>query len=179
VRILKALDLRPRRTIRVVLFTNEENGLRGGRAYAAEHREELTKHVVAIESDGGGARPKGFGVSGGPGAVDVVRSIAARLRALGADDVVEGGGGADISPTREAGVPQMGLRQDGTYYFDYQHSAADTLDKVDPSDLAINVAAMAVMAYSLAEREQPLPRIPPAPTAAPAGEPAAPHPPRK
>lgn len=160
-RLLRSLDARPRRTIRAVLFTNEENGLRGGKGYAADHAAKLGRHVAAIESDSGGARPKGFGVSGGPGSVEIVRGIAAALRGIGAAEVTDGGGGADISPMKDAGVPQMNLRQDSTYYFDYHHTAADTLDKVDPGELALNVAAMAVMAYGLAEREEPLPRLPP------------------
>lgn len=162
-RILRALDLRPRRTIRAVLFTNEENGLRGGKAYNEAHAAELAKHVVAIETDSGAARPKGFGVSAGEGGIDAVRKIAARLAPIGADEVTGNGGGADISPMKLAGVPQMGLRQDTTYYFDYHHSAADTLDKVDRAELALNIAAMAVMAYGLAEREEVLPRYVPTP----------------
>lgn len=162
-RLLKSLDLRPRRTIRAVLFTNEENGLRGGRAYAEAHRDELPGHVAAIESDSGGAKPLGFGVSAGTGGDAAVRAIAANLKSIGADEVTVGGGGADISPMRPAGVPQIGLRQDATRYFDYHHTAADTLDKVDPHELAMNVAALAVLAYSLAERDETLPRIEPAP----------------
>jgi len=163
-RLLRALDLHPRRTIRAVLYTNEENGTRGGKGYKEAHENELAKHVVAIESDSGGARPKGFGVSAGAGAVDLVRAIASRLRPVGADDVSADGGGADISSLKLAGVPQMSLRQDSTYYFDYHHTAADTLDKVDRTELAMNVAAMAVMAYALADREETLARYVPTET---------------
>jgi len=159
-RLLKSLGMTPRRTIRAVLFTNEENGLRGGRGYAEAHAGELARHVAAIESDSGGGTPLGFGVSAGPGGVEVVRSIAAALKPIGAREVTPQGGGADIGPTRAAGVPQLGLRQDTTYYFDFHHTAADTLDKVKPEDLARNVAALGVMAYGLAEREAPLPRLP-------------------
>ena len=157
-RLLRSLDRPPRRTVRAVLFTNEENGLRGGRDYAWRHREEMDRHVVAIESDSGGAAPLGFGVSAGEGAVTIVEEIAQHLAIIGADDVKSSGGGADISRMREYRVPQMGLRQDTTYYFDYHHTRADTLDKVEPHDLDRNVAAMAWMAYALAEREDPLPR---------------------
>ncbi len=160
-RLLKSLGLTPRRTIRAVLFTNEENGLAGGRAYAGTHANDLPKHVAAIETDSGGASPMGFGVSAGEGAEEIVRSIATSLASIGAGEVTPQGGGADIGPMRSAGVPQLGLRQDTTHYFDYHHTAADTLDKVRPDDLARNVAAMAVMAYRLAEREEPLPRLPP------------------
>ena len=90
----------------------------------------------------------------------MVRAMARTLAAIGADTVKEGGGGADISPLRSFGVPQIGLRQDTTYYFDWHHTMADTLDKVDPDALAKNVAAMAVIGYSLADAEDTLPRIP-------------------
>jgi len=160
-RLLRSLEIPPRRTVRAVLFTNEENGLRGGRNYAEVHADDLDRHVAALESDSGGGAPQGFGVSGGPGAVEIVRELARPLAGIGAAEVRDGGGGADISPLKSAGVPQMNLRQDTTHYFDYHHSEADTLDKVDPAELARNVAAMAVMAWGLAERPHPLPRIPP------------------
>jgi carboxypeptidase Q len=162
VRLIRSLGLKPKRTIRAVLFTNEENGLRGGKAYAEAHAAELPKHVAAIESDSGGARPQGFGVSAGTGGVDVVRTLAAPLATIAADDVRDGGGGADISPMGDAGVPQLGLRQDGTHYFDIHHTMADTLDKVDPHELAMNATAMAVMAWQLANLDPPLGRyVPP------------------
>lgn len=157
-RLIKSLGVKPKRTIRAVLFTNEENGLRGGKNYAEVHASELAGHVAAIESDSGAGRPLGFGVSAGPGAVDTVKKLAAPLARFAADDVTEGGGGADISPMAPAGVPQMGLRQDATHYFDIHHTMADTLDKVDPHDLAMNATAMAVMAWSLAELDPPLAR---------------------
>jgi hypothetical protein len=163
IRLLKALELVPRRTIRAVLFTNEENGLRGGRNYAAVHEAEMPNHVAAIESDSGAGRPLGFGVSAGAGAEEILKSLAAHLAPLGADSIRTGGGGADISPMRKFGVPQLGLRQDTTTYFDYHHTEADTLDKVDRRELDRNVAALAVMAYLLAEREEPLPRYVPTP----------------
>lgn len=163
-RLIRSLALKPKRTIRVVLFTNEENGLRGGIAYANTHAAELSKHVAAIESDSGGARPQGFGVTAGPGAVEVVRRLAAPLAPIAADDVQAGGGGADISKLADAGVPQLGLRQDGTHYFDVHHTMADTLDKVDPHDLAMNATAMALMAWQLANLDPPLARPGPAPS---------------
>ncbi len=162
-RVLESLGLRPRRTIRAVLFANEENGLRGGEAYAAAHRAELAGHVAAIESDSGGARPLGIGVSAGPGAEEMLSRLASSLAALGADAVTHGGGGADISAMRSAGVPMLGLRQDTTHYFDVHHTAADTLDKLDPRDLQANVAVMAVVAYALADDPGTLPRPAPEP----------------
>jgi carboxypeptidase Q len=157
-RLVHVLGLQPRRTIRAVLYMNEENGLAGGKTYAADHRAELQKHVAAIESDSGAAHPLGFGISGGAGAEERVREIATLLRGFGADDVKKGGGGADISPLRDSGVPMLSLRQDGTHYFDYHHTPADTLDKVDPFELSQNAASMAVMAYILADMPETLAR---------------------
>jgi len=161
IRLIKASGRRPKRTIRAVLFTNEENGLRGGKAYAETHAAELSGHVAAIESDSGGARPLGFGVSAGPEALATVTRLAKPLAAFAADETTEGGGGADISPMADHGVPQLSLRQDSTHYFDIHHTMADTLDKVDPHDLAMNATAMAVMAWSLAELDPPLARYSP------------------
>ena len=161
VRLLKKLNVRPKRTIRAVLFMNEENGSRGGKAYAETHRRDLERHLAAIESDSGAGRPLGFGVTAGERGVERVAALAEALSQVGgAQAVKEGGGGVDIDPMRQAGVPLLGLRQDMTYYFDWHHTAADTLDKVDPRDLADNTVAMAFMAYALAELDPPLARIP-------------------
>ena len=107
-----------------------------------------------------GSSPHGFGVSAGPGGVELVRRLTRTLAAIDADDVTDRGGGADISPMRPLGVPQLGLRQDTHYYFDYHHTTADTFDKIDRDDLDRNVAAMAVLAWSLAEIDERLPRLP-------------------
>jgi Zn-dependent M28 family amino/carboxypeptidase len=160
-RLLKALELKPRRTIRAVLFMNEENGLRGGKEYASGHASELASHVAAIESDSGAARPLGFHVQAGSGALARVRDLVPLLVRVGATDLREGNGGADISPLRAGGVPLLGLRQDVAHYFDYHHTPADTLDKVDRQELAQNAAALAVMAYALAEMPDTLPRMAP------------------
>lgn len=150
VRILAKLNLRPRRTIRVVLFTNEENGLKGALNYAEKHKEEL--HIAAIESDSGAARPVGFSFTGGEKGMQVLKEIAELLKTLKADNIVKTqNAGADLTPLVRAGVPGLGLRQDSTHYFDIHHTEADTFDKVDRADLAANVAAMAVMAYVLAD----------------------------
>lgn len=158
-RLLKKHGRIPRRTIRAVLYTNEENGLRGGRAYVEAHEEELRRHVAAIESDSGGAAPKGFGISAGPGAFEMLQEITRPLAIIGADAVFPRGGGADIGPMRAHQVPLLGLFQDVTHYFDYHHTAADTVDKVDPHDLNRNVAALALVAYRIADLEAPLPRM--------------------
>jgi carboxypeptidase Q len=152
--VLRKLGLRPRRTIRVVLFTNEENGLAGGRAYAKEHAAELPRHVAAIETDSGTFTPRGFGVSvegKQDAAIAQLGEIVKLLAPLGADSASGGGGGADISPMGPAGVPLLGLRVDQTHYFDYHHTHADTLDKIDPKHLDQCVAAMAIVAYVLAD----------------------------
>jgi carboxypeptidase Q len=158
VRLLKELGLRPRRTIRVVFFTNEENGLRGGNGYRDAHRAELSKHVFAIESDSGIYRPEGFGLA--ENAPLLARSnllqIAKLLAGIGADRIAADGGGADIGPIMREGVLGASLDVDGSHYFDIHHTHADTLDKIDPRDLALCVATMAVMAYTIADLPEPL-----------------------
>src|SRR5471030_1279068 len=106
-RIMKKLNLRPRRTVRVVLWTNEENGGRGGLAYRYQHRGELSKHVMMLESDGGVFRPLGFGFTGNDSSRDVVKAIATLLTGIAADQITPGGGGADIGPSmQEAHIPR-------------------------------------------------------------------------
>jgi len=158
VRLIKELGLRPRRTVRVVLWTNEENGLRGGRGYRDAHAADVDKHVLAIESDAGVFRPTGFGFVGSDSGLAVARQVGALLKRIGADSVAMGEGGADISPLTELGVPGMGLQVDGTRYFWYHHTDADMLDKLDPADVARCVATMAVMAYVVADLPDRLPR---------------------
>jgi len=155
-RLLKQLGLQPRRTIRVVLFTNEENGLRGGRGYAQQHESELAKTVLAIESDSGGFAPRGFETGAkDPAAAQRLRArvtdVASLLRQLGVRKVGDGHGGSDIGPMEPAGVPQVGLDVDNRTYFDIHHTEADTLDKVDPQQLADDVAAVAVLAFIAAD----------------------------
>jgi carboxypeptidase Q len=151
-RIMKKLNLRPRRTVRVVLWTNEENGGRGGLAYRDQHRAELGKHVMMLESDGGVFRPLGFGFTGSETARDTVKAIATLLTGIAADQISGGGGGADIGPSmQEAHVPGMSLEVDGARYFLIHHTPADTIDKIDPEDMAKCAAAVAVMAYVVAD----------------------------
>ncbi len=158
VRLLQRLGLRPRRTIRVVGWTNEENGLRGGAAYRDMHRDALARHVLAIESDAGVFAPLGFGFTGSDTAFARVQQIGALLERIGAHEITRGGGGADIGPIMREGVPGMGLRVEGTRYFWYHHSDADTIDKLDPREMALCVAALAVMAYVAADLPEGLPR---------------------
>jgi carboxypeptidase Q len=158
VRLMHALGLRPRRTVRVVLWTNEENGLRGAYAYRDAHAAELGDHVLAIESDAGVFKPLGFGFTGSADAYRRIKEIGTLLRPIGADAIGRGGGGADIGPIMKEGVPGMGLRVDGEKYFWYHHTDADTIDKLDPREMAECVAALAVMAYVVADMPERLPR---------------------
>ena len=153
--VLRQLGLTPRRTIRVVLFTNEENGLRGARAYAEAHQAELGRTVLAVEADSGGFSPRGFSVEVkpevAPRILPRVAQIAALLGPVGPIKVTAGHSGADLIPLIPAGVPGVGLVTDGRRYFDYHHTEADTIDKVDPAQLADGVAALAVLAYVAAD----------------------------
>jgi hypothetical protein len=157
-RLLKVLDLRPRRTLRVVLFMNEENGLGGGRAYYAAHVGEMAKHVLAIESDSGGFTPRGFTSDAQPGALAALQGIAAWLAGSGADSVRTGEGGADISPMAQSGVPLVGYEPDSQRYFDLHHSELDVFEAVNERELSLGAAAIAVLAWGVAEREKLLPR---------------------
>ena len=158
VRLLYELGLKPRRTIRVVLYVNEENGGRGGNAYRDAHRTELANHVLAIESDSGSYRPEGFGLAAtAPPQVRAnFQEIAKLLTGIRADGVGANGGGSDIGPIMAEGVLGASLDVDGTHYFDIHHTQADTLDKVNPQELALCVATMAVMAYTVADLPQAL-----------------------
>jgi carboxypeptidase Q len=155
-RIMKKLNLRPRRTVRVVLWTNEENGGRGGQAYHDQHLAELPNHVMMLESDGGVFRPTGFGFTGSDGARAKVRDIAQLLDGIHADSIGAAGGGADIGPSvQQAAIPSMSLEVDGNYFL-IHHTAADTVDKIDPLDVARSSAAIAVMTYVVAEMPERL-----------------------
>jgi carboxypeptidase Q len=150
-RLMKRLGLRPRRTVRVVLFTNEENGLRGGLAYLERYRKDLHNHVLMLESDSGVFKPTGFGFSGSDRARRTVKEIAGLLARVGAASVGQGGGGADIGPSVQAGnLPAMSLEVDGDYFL-IHHTPADTVDKIDPADMSRAAAAIAVMAYVVAD----------------------------
>jgi carboxypeptidase Q len=150
-RLMKTLGLRPRRTVRVVLWVNEENGTRGGRAYRDQHRAELANHVVMLEADDGLFPPVSFGFSGNDRGMTTVRAIASLLKPIAADRVTFGGGGSDIAPSvQAANIPSMSY--DGTgMYFQIHHTEADTVDKIDPADVSRAAAAMAVMTYVIAD----------------------------
>ncbi len=157
--IIHKLGLRPRRTLRVVFWTNEENGGAGAQAYREWIGDEIKNHVAAIEMDGGAEKPAGFGVSArgdSQVAVNRVREIGKLLERIDAGSIQPGGGGADIAPLLREGVPGLAVRTLGTHYFDWHHTRADTADKVKIEDLRANIAAMAVMAYILADMPEPL-----------------------
>lgn len=157
-RIMKKLNMRPRRTVRVVLWTNEENGGRGGQAYRDQHRAELGRHVLMMESDNGVFRPIGFGFTGSDSARQTVSAIATTLLGeLAASEVVAGGNGADITPSVQEGhMPGLSLEVDASRYFLIHHTQADTVDKIDPVEMAKCAAAIAVMAYVVADLPQRL-----------------------
>ncbi len=161
--LIHKLGLRPRRTLRVVFWTNEENGGAGGEAYRMWAGDTVKNHVAAIEMDGGAEKPMGFGLSANgdlQASLARLREIGALLERIDAASIQPGGGGADIAPIMADGVPGLALRTVGTHYFDWHHSRADTPDKVKLEDLRGNIAAMAVMAYVLADMPAPLRQTP-------------------
>lgn len=158
VRVMHNLGLRPRRTVRVVLWVNEENGLAGARGYEKFHKNEMARHVFAIESDIGAFRPLGFSFNGNAATLPMVQKLARALRPLGADAVRPGEGEADVDELRPDGVPAMALATDGSRYFWFHHTDADTMDKLNPRQVGQCAAAMAVMAWEVADAPQDLPR---------------------
>ncbi len=158
-RLMKKLGIRPRRTLRVVLFTNEENGLRGANAYRDAHLKEAEQHVLAIESDSGVFAPSRLGFTGSDDAIKMMREIAALLAPLGLQDIGAGGGGADIGPIATAGkVPMLAYQGDATRYFTIHHTPADTIDRIAPEEVSKAAAAIAVIAYVAADARQRLPK---------------------
>ncbi len=155
--LLKRLKIRPKRTIRFVAFMNEENGFVGARTYAEE--ADIPKHFAAIESDLGASHPIGFIFAGKRSALPLLAPISKILSSQGASQIdVRRRASSDISTLTAKGVPSFGPWFDTRTYFNYHHNAADTLDKVKPKELKENGAIMAVLAYGLANLEQPLPR---------------------
>jgi hypothetical protein len=155
--LLKELKLKPKRTIRVVAFMNEENGFVGANTYAAE--ADIEKHFAAIEADLGANHPIGFIFAGKREALPFFAPLQAILNSQGAGQIdVRPTASSDISTLTAKGVPSFGPWFDTRTYFDYHHTEADTLDKVNPKELQENASMMAVLAYGLANLEQPLPR---------------------
>ena len=147
--LIQKLDLKPKRTIRVIAWMNEENGLAGSRQYGKDHEKE--KHFAAMETDGGAGHPLGVNIRGKPEVKKMFAPVAAILQESGAGmlNFVEHCG-ADIEPLEKADVPAFSPIQDSRFYFNYHHSAADTLDKIVPKELAENSAVVSVLAYALA-----------------------------
>ena len=158
--IVQKLHLHPRRTLRVIAWMDEENGGSGSQAYSKDYTNEFPKYAAVIESDSGAAHPLGFDIKMSTAAAELLRPVLNILQSFGANAVQPSSypPGADIAAMSEAGVPALGLMQDSRTYFNYHHTAADTLDKIDPRQLEENGAAMAVMGYALATMKDPLPR---------------------
>ncbi len=150
-KLMKKLGLKPKRTIRVVGWTNEENGSRGGRAYAEAHKNEVANHVLMIESDGGVFQPTQLGFSGSESGRAIMQQIAALVKSVGPVEIGASGGGADIGPMMQLGVPGVGFEVDGSRYFWFHHTDADTVDKLDPAEMQRCVAIMAVLSYIAAD----------------------------
>ncbi len=157
-RLIKKLGLKPKRTIRCVLWTNEENGSRGNQAYRDMVREQIDNQILAIESDAGVFAPKGFGFTGSDKARTIVSDIHKLLEPIDAQNISDGGRAVDIAPLNDLGVPVMSLKVEDSKYFWYHHSEADTFDKVKFDDFNNCIAAMTVMAYVVADMPEKLPR---------------------
>jgi hypothetical protein len=157
--VIQKLHLKPKRTIRVVAWMNEENGSAGSKQYAKDHANEMSNHFSAMETDGGAGHPLGLNIKGNSEVKKILAPVAAILQESGAGMLhLAEHCGADIEPMEKAGVPAFSPIQDSRFYFNYHHTAADTLDKIVPKELAENSAVVAVAAYALANSEQPLPR---------------------
>jgi len=158
--LVKQLNLKPKRTIRIVAFMNEENGGAGGAGYFAEAKESIGKHFAAIESDLGASHPIGILIAGKPELLPFLAPISRILQPQGSTQtqMQPGGVGADIGPLTQAGVPSFAPWFNQQTYFNYHHTAADTFDKIDPKQLGELGALMAVLTYGMANLEQPLPR---------------------
>jgi carboxypeptidase Q len=159
-RLMKKLGIRPKRTVRVVLFTNEENGTRGGSGYRDAHAKEAGNHILALESDSGVFAPARLGFSGPETARKLIADIGTFLTPLGMQEIGSGGGGADIGPIGQLGkVPMMAYSGDSMKYFTIHHTPADTVDRIDPSEVSRAAAAIATVVYVVADMPQKLPKM--------------------
>jgi carboxypeptidase Q len=157
--LIHKLNLKPKRTIRVIAWMNEENGTRGSKQYAKDHEKDWANHFATMETDNGADHPVGLHVKAKPEVKTLLKPVAAILQDAGAGALeLSEHAGADIEPMEKAGVPSFAPIQDGRFYFNYHHTAADTLDKIDPKNLAETSAIVAVWAYAMANAEQPMPR---------------------
>jgi carboxypeptidase Q len=160
VEILHKLNLHPRRTLRVIAWMNEEMGATGASTYVKDQEGNVANHVAAIESDLGAEHPLGFHAKVSDAAQKQLSPVLTALSTFGGNllQIVPQSPETDIEPLADKGVPVFGIWQNGETYFTYHHSAADTLDKVNPEQLRENAACMAVMGYALAEMSEPLER---------------------
>lgn len=158
VRLIHRLKLNPRRTLRVVLWTGEENGIWGAKAYRKAHAAELADYVLAVESDRGVFSPEGFTFTGSDRAMGYIKTIAGFLEPIKSSKITLGNGGMDVAELLQEGVPAMDLLVDRTRYFWFHHSEADTVDKLDSAELNRCIGALAVMGYCVAEMPERLPR---------------------
>lgn len=158
-RLMAKLGIRPRRTVRIVLWTNEENGLRGANGYATKHAAQAADHVFALESDSGVFEPASIGFSGSASARAIIREIGTLLTPLGLSEIVGGGGGADIGPISQAGnTPMMAYLGNPARYFTIHHTPADTVERITPEEVSKAAAAIAVLAYVVADMPERLPK---------------------
>ena len=158
-RLMKKLNIRPKRTVRVVLFTNEENGTRGGNGYRDQHSAEAAKHVMSVESDSGVFAPGRLGFTGSDAARKVISEIVTLLAPLGISEIGGGGGGADIGPISTLGkVPMLAYSGDSNKYFTIHHSPADTIERIEPQEVSKAAASIAAVVYVVADMPQALPK---------------------
>jgi len=150
-RLFKSLGIKPKRTVRAVMFMNEENGLMGGKKYAEIAEKNKEKHIVAIESDAGGFSPRGFSMTASDEKYQKVKSWKPLLEPYGIYNFTQGGGGADISPLEPMGVPVMELEPDSQRYFDFHHACTDTFENVNKRELELGGASMAALIYLISE----------------------------
>src|SRR6266516_7699764 len=157
--LIRKLHLKPERTIRVIAWMNEENGLGGSKQYVKDHEKDWANHFATMETDGGAGHPVGLHIKAKPEVKAMLKPIGAILQESGAGALeLAEHAGADIEPMEKANVPSFAPIQDSRFYFNYHHTPADTLDKIVPKELAENSAVVAVFAYAMANSEQPLPR---------------------
>lgn len=158
-RLMKKLNIRPKRTVRVVLFTNEENGTRGGNGYRDQHSAEAANHVLSVESDSGVFAPARMGFTGSEPARKLIGEIFSLLATIGMQEITGGGGGADIGPISAAGkVPMLAYSGDSNKYFTIHHTPADTVERIDPQEVSKAAASLAAVIYVVADMPQALPK---------------------
>jgi carboxypeptidase Q len=158
-RLMHKLGLRPRRTVRVVLWVNEENGTAGARGYEKRHKGEMPRHVLAIECDRGTFRPLGFSFVGSEAGRREIEKFLQPLSRIGAGKLFSEGSETDVEQLEKDGVPLLALVDDETKYFWYHHTQADTMDKLKPDELAACCSAMAAMAWEAANAPSSIPRV--------------------